>query len=85
MAIEKIIVYVQGSPVKVIGVPGLPGHGTGPGGGISQAVADGRYVRQTQVDAADGVAGLDSNEQVARAALPDPLVSYDLLIANLLA
>lgn len=58
------------------------------GGGdglFTQAQADGRYLQTSAVGAANGVAGLDTNRQVDLAALPNPLVSFDQLIDNILA
>lgn len=46
---------------------GIPSAGAG--GGISQAAADARYIKTTQINAPNGVAGLDADGQLT-AGLP---------------
>lgn len=69
------------------------GNGTTPGGvpsagvgsGITQAAADARYVRLSQVNAANGVAGLDANSFLTETQLPLPPVDLSILFANKIA
>lgn len=55
------------------------------GGGITQLQADARYVRLAQINAANGVAGLDASEFVGEDNLPLPPVTLTVLLANKLA
>jgi|GEM_PF-1933854 len=61
----------------------FPGGGT-PGSGITQAQADARYLRITQRNAANGVAGLGSTTQLDEQQLPLPAVDLDVLFVNAL-
>lgn len=57
----------------------------GAGGGLTQSVADGRYVKLAQINAANGVAGLDANTTMDETQLPLPPVTLTVLLANKLA
>lgn len=57
----------------------------GAGGGLTQSVADGLYVKLSQIGAANGVAGLDSNKKVTDDNLPLPAVTLTVLLENKLA
>lgn len=84
---SDFVLVVQGIPGVVLITPaaqGPPGVG-GDGSGMSQAAADARYVRQSQINAAGGVAGLDSGSAVLESALPLPPVDLAILVANQLA
>lgn len=45
-------------------------YGTGGSGGISQAAADVRYIKQTAINTANGVAGLDADGLISAQYLP---------------
>lgn len=62
---------------------GLPAAGAG--GGLTQSVADARYIKQSQINAANGVAGLSSTSFVAENQLPLPAVTLTVLLTNALA
>lgn len=62
---------------------GLPAAGAG--GGLTQSVADARYVKLSQINAANGVAGLDANIAMDETQLPLPPVTLTVLLANKLA
>jgi hypothetical protein len=62
---------------------GLPAAGAG--GGLTQSVADGRYVKQSQINAANGVAGLGSTSLLDEGQLPLPAVTLTVLLTNALA
>lgn len=62
---------------------GIPAAGVG--GGISQAAADARYIKQTAINAANGVAGLDATSAVSETNLPLPPVDLTVLLENKLA
>jgi hypothetical protein len=62
---------------------GLPAAGAG--GGLTQSVADGRYIKQSQINAANGVAGLSSTSFVDESQLPLPAVTLTVLLTNALA
>lgn len=55
------------------------------GTGLSQTVADARYVKLSQINAANGVAGLDANTTMDETQLPLPPVTLTVLLANKLA
>lgn len=57
----------------------------GSSGGISLATADARYVQQSQVNAAGGVAGLDAGAAIKPEAMPMPAIPFTALVANKLA
>lgn len=57
----------------------------GSSGGISLATADARYVQQSQINAAGGVAGLDAGAFVGETNLPLPPVDLTILLENKLA
>lgn len=57
----------------------------GVGGGMTQSVADARYVKLAQINAANGVAGLDANIAMDETQLPLPPVTLTVLLANKLA
>jgi len=69
------------------------GNGTTPGGvpssgvgsGITQAAADARYVKLSQINAASGVAGLDAGATIRQDAMPMPSIPFTSLVANKLA
>lgn len=62
---------------------GVPAAGAG--GGLTQATADARYVRLSQIDAANGVAGLSAERYVGEDRLPLPPIDLAVLVANKLA
>lgn len=62
---------------------GLPAAGAG--GGLTQSVADARYVKLAQINAANGVAGLDAGAFVGETNLPLPPVDLTILFENSLA
>ncbi len=62
---------------------GNPSAGTS--GGISLAAADARYIQQSQINAANGVAGLDAGSFVGETNLPLPPVDLTILLENKLA
>jgi hypothetical protein len=62
---------------------GLPAAGAG--GGLTQSVADARYVKLSQINAANGVAGLDATSLLAESQLPLPAVDLTVLFNNKLA
>lgn len=66
---------------------GLPaGEGSSdPLSGITQAQADTRYVQLSQINAANGVPGLDASEFMDETQLPLPPVTLTVLFANKLA
>lgn len=66
---------------------GLPaGEGSSdPLSGITQAQADARYVQLAQINAANGVPGLDAFEFMDETQLPLPPVTLTVLLANKLA
>lgn len=53
--------------------------------GISQGAADARYVRLSQINVANGVAGLDAGGFVGETNLPLPPVDLTVLLENKLA
>lgn len=55
------------------------------GTGLSQGAADARYVKLAQINAANGVAGLDANTTMQETQLPLPPVTLTVLLANKLA
>lgn len=55
------------------------------GTGLSQEAADARYVKLSQINAANGVAGLDANTTMNETQLPLPPVTLTVLLANKLA
>lgn len=69
-----------GDGVTLGGVPSA-----GAGGGISQAAADSRYIQQSQINAANGVAGLDTGSTIRQDAIPMPAIPFTALVANKLA
>lgn len=56
-----------------------------PGSGITQGQADARYVKLSQINAANGVAGLDANSFLTETQLPLPPVDLSILFANKIA
>ena len=84
MPVEKIVVYVPTSPVKVIGVPGLPQANDGTGG-MTQAAADARYIQQAKINQPSGVAGLDTATTLDADQLPLPPITLTILFDNQIA
>lgn len=84
---QTVQVTVSSQPVQVTvstqGIQGPPADGSS--GGMSQAFADSRYVQLSQIDAADGVAGLDANRFISGDRLADPPITLTVLFANTLA
>ena len=62
---------------------GLPAVGAG--GGLTQSVADARYVKLSQINAANGVAGLDAGSLLNETHIPEPSIDLTVLLANKLA
>lgn len=77
---ETLEAEYVGNGVTLGGVPSA-----GVGGGISQAAADARYIKQSQINVADGVAGLDAGAFVGEPNLPLPPVDLTVLLENKLA
>lgn len=50
--------------------------------GMTQADADARYVLQSQINAPDGVAGLDADLFLTESQLPLPPIDLAVLVAN---
>lgn len=64
----------------------LAGYGDGdPTAGITQAAADLRYIRLAQINAANGVAGLNADTALQETQLPLPPVTLTVLLENKLA
>lgn len=55
------------------------------GTGMTQSAADARYIKLAQINAANGVAGLDANIAMDETQLPLPPVTLTVLLANKLA
>lgn len=53
--------------------------------GITQSQADARYVRQSQINAASGVPGLNADSLMDETQLPLPPITLTVLLANKLA
>jgi hypothetical protein len=51
-------------------------------GGLTQDDADARYVRLSQVDAANGVAALDAGRRINEDRLPEPPIDLVVLFEN---
>lgn len=92
----KLVVTAQGSPtvstfdlsntaMQVGGAGASTGGGGTSGSGMTQAAADARYIQQSQINAASGVAGLDSSSFLSEAQLPLPAVDLTVLFNNKLA
>ena len=63
----------------------VSGGTSDPGGGITQSQADARYVQKMQINAANGVPGLDANTSINENQLPLPPITLTVLLANKLA
>jgi hypothetical protein len=57
----------------------------GSGGGLTQSVADARYIKLSQIGAANGVAGLDTGSLLNETNIPEPSIDLTVLLANKLA
>lgn len=55
------------------------------GGGITQTQADARYIRLSQINAANGVPSIDADKYIDESRLPLPAVDLSILLANKLA
>lgn len=55
------------------------------GSGITQSAADARYIRQSQINAPNGVPSIDAELYLAEDRLPLPPVDLSILLANKLA
>lgn len=79
---DVITTFVNENGQVSVGVTMVFLGGTDPSGGITQAEGDARYVKKDQINAPNGVAGLNVNEILDEEQLPLPAVTLSTLFRN---